>query len=80
MTPVLNKALPEFEAFAQRADAGEDTWLDPYAASGIDEFFAVASEAFFVHPHGLAREHEALYALLQRFYRQDPRAFAPPAT
>jgi len=75
----LSVLEPEFEAFARRADADEDTWLDPYAASGIDEFFAVASEAFFVHPHGLAREHEPLYALLQRFYQQDPQAFAPPA-
>lgn len=70
---------PQFEAFARRVDADEETALDPYGASGIDEFFAVASESFFVNPHGLATEHGALYALLERFYRQDPRAFAPAA-
>jgi len=71
---------PEFAAFVKRTEAEEDTTLDPYAASGIDEFFAVASESFFVDPHGLAEEHAALYALLQAFYRQDPRAWAPAAT
>ena len=70
---------PQFEAFCRRVDAGEETALDPYGASGIDEFFAVASESFFVDPHGLADEHVALYALLARLYRQDPRAWAPAA-
>ena len=68
---------PQFEAFVQRADAEEETALDPYAASGIDEFFAVASESFFADPHGLAAEHAPLYDLLSRFYRQDPKAHAP---
>lgn len=71
---------PQFEAFVKRADAEEETALDPYGASGIDEFFAVASEAFFVHPHGLAAEHEPLYVLLQRLYQQDPGAWSPSAT
>ncbi len=68
---------PQFDAFVKRVEADEETALDPYGASGIDEFFAVASESFFVDPHGLAAEHDALYALLERFYSQDPRAFAP---
>jgi hypothetical protein len=83
----LEVLQPQFDAFVQRVetdeaagertDGGADTALDPYGASGIDEFFAVASEAFFVHPHGLAAEHPTLYALLQRLYLQDPRAWAP---
>jgi MtfA peptidase len=32
----------------------------------------VASESFFVAPRDLMDEHPALYALLARFYRQDP--------
>ncbi|MBK9133771.1 MAG: zinc-dependent peptidase [Betaproteobacteria bacterium] len=74
---------PQFEAFVARCEAGEtgetaeETALDPYAASGIDEFFAVASESFFVDPHGLVAEHAPLYELLARFYEQDPRAYAP---
>ncbi len=46
--------------------------LDPYAATGPDEFFAVASEAFFVTPLALKAEHPGLYGVFQRFYRQDP--------
>ena len=44
----------EFDAFVDRIDAGEETLLDPYAAEAPEEFFAVASEAFFVAPHELA--------------------------
>ena len=62
----------EFARFTQRVDAGEDTVLDPYGASGAEEFFAVASELFFVGPQDLRSEHPALYAMLARFYRQDP--------
>jgi Mlc titration factor MtfA (ptsG expression regulator) len=68
---------PQFEAFERRVEAEEDTVLDPYGASGIDEFFAVASESFFVNPHGLHDEHAPLYALLSRLYRQDTRTFTP---
>ena len=69
----------EFSRFNARVDAGEDTALDPYAAQGHDEFFAVASESFFVDPGGLQAEHPAFYALLRRFYQQDPQRERPPA-
>jgi hypothetical protein len=62
----------EFTAFCGGVDAGKETLLDPYGAESVDEFFAVASEVFFVAPAELRREHPALYALLARFYRQDP--------
>jgi Mlc titration factor MtfA (ptsG expression regulator) len=64
----------EFERFCRAVDAGRDTVLDPYAAQGHDEFFAVASEAFFVAPRDLHEEQPALYRLLAGFYRQDPAA------
>jgi Mlc titration factor MtfA (ptsG expression regulator) len=48
--------------------------LDPYAAEGPEELFAVASEAFFVDPLALRSEHADLYRLLAGFYRQDPAA------
>ena len=53
------------------------TLLDPYGASAEEEFFAVASESFFVNPAGLQAEHAALYALLSRFYEQDPGVDTP---
>jgi MtfA peptidase len=52
--------------------------LDSYAAEHPSEFFAVASEAFFVAPEGLATEYPSVYRLLALYYRQDtmsdPRA------
>ena len=71
----------EFERFSALVEAAEETGsitaLDPYGATGHEEFFAVASEAFFVSPAGLQREHPPLYALLQGFYRQDPVSDIP---
>jgi MtfA peptidase len=52
--------------------------LDPYAAQAPEEFFAVASEVFFVAPQTLMAAHPALYTLLARFYRQDPLNDTPP--
>jgi len=48
--------------------------LDPYAAHDPAEFFAVASEAFFVQPAPLALAYPTVYRLLARYYRQDPMA------
>jgi MtfA peptidase len=62
----------EFEAFCARVDNGRDTLLDPYGAQSVDEFFAVASEVFFVASSELRRKHPRLYALLASYYRQDP--------
>jgi Mlc titration factor MtfA (ptsG expression regulator) len=64
----------EYDGFVARVQAEEETALDPYGAEAPDEFFAVASEAFFVAPLGLKAEHPALYGVFQRFYRQDPAA------
>ena len=48
---------------------------DPYAAEAPDEFFAVASESFFVTPQALEAEQPALYRLLASYYRQDPARY-----
>jgi Mlc titration factor MtfA (ptsG expression regulator) len=64
----------QFARFCKRVDAGRETLLDPYGAEGIDEFFAVASEAFFVAPADLKSEHAPLYDLFAGYYRQDPAA------
>ncbi len=66
----------EYEAFVARVEQEEDTALDPYGASAVEEFFAVASETFFVIPKELRAEHPDLYGLLARYYCQDPAAFA----
>ena len=62
----------EWEKFCQRVDAGEDTLIDPYGAEAVEEFFAVAVEAFFVAPAAMRAEEPAMYALLAGFFKQDP--------
>ena len=69
----------EFEAFCHRVQTAEATLLDPYGAQAEDEFFAVASEAFFVTPQAFSQEHPALYRLFCGFYRQDPASEVPPS-
>ena len=64
----------EFSAFRDLVERGEDTLLDPYGAEAVEEFFAVAVEAFFVVPGAMRDEHPALYALLAGYFRQDPAA------
>jgi Mlc titration factor MtfA (ptsG expression regulator) len=64
--------MPEYDRFCERVVCGHETVLDAYAAEAPDEFFAVASEAFFVTPRELKEEQPALYRLLASYYRQDP--------
>lgn len=65
---------PQWQDFCAQVDAGEQTLIDPYGAEAIDEFFAVASEVFFVDARALRAEHPALYELLAGYYQQDPAA------
>ena len=67
----------EYDAFCERVDGDEETLLDPYAAEAPEEFFAVASEAFFVAPRAFRDEHPRVYELLSGFFRQDPAAHQP---
>ena len=46
--------------------------LDPYASRDPAEFFAVASEAFFVDPQPLADGYPQVYRKLAAYYRQNP--------
>jgi Mlc titration factor MtfA (ptsG expression regulator) len=71
----LDVLSDEYEEFCDRVDAQEDTLLDPYAAQAPEEYFAVASEAFFVAPEEFSAEHPRMYALLSGFFKQDPAAY-----
>ena len=64
----------EYEAFCQWVEEGCDTVLDPYGATSIDEFFAVAVEAFFVAPEAMRADHPPLYMLFADYFQQDPAA------
>jgi MtfA peptidase len=68
----------EYDSLVQAVEAEQPTVLDPYGAVAPEEFFAVASESFFVDPLRLRAEHEELYRLLGRFYGQDPAEDTPP--
>ena len=65
----------ELHGLRAQVNAGEQTLLDAYAAEDRDEFFAVASEAFFEEPAALARRMPALYRALADVYRIDPAAW-----
>ncbi len=67
----------EFERFAAAVDRGEETLLDPYGATEVSEFFAVAAESFFVTPDAMLAEQPALYRLLAGYFRQDPAGYQP---
>ncbi len=71
---------PERDDHAELYDAlAAELPLDPYAASDPAEFFAVASEAFFVAPAPLCEDYPQIYRLLAAWYRQDPLAAANSA-
>jgi len=61
-----------WDRFADRVAHREPSCIDPYGSAALDEFFAVAAEAFFVAPQELRNEDPSLYALLAAYFRQDP--------
>ncbi|MFG6448250.1 zinc-dependent peptidase [Roseateles sp. BYS180W] len=73
-----NTLMTEWDWLCGEAVVGRPTVVDPYGAHSPVEFFAVASEAFFVAPGALKAQRPALYALLGSYFAQDPAAWAPP--
>ena len=67
----LQGAYDDFREAVIRAErfGAEPTWLDPYGAEAIDEFFAVASEAYFVNRERFGREFATLRPLFDAWYR-----------
>lgn len=64
----------EYQAFRERVIraerfGGEPQWLDAYGATAIDEFFAVACEAYFVNRARFGQQFPALLALFDTFFR-----------
>jgi MtfA peptidase len=65
-----------FDAFGEQAArwerfgslAGQEPVLDSYGASSIDEFFAVAAEAYFVRRADFALAHPELLVLFDGFF------------
>ncbi len=53
----------------QQRFGGAPVWLDAYASTSPDEFFAVSSEAYFVNPQRFAQEFAPLLPLFDAFFR-----------
>jgi hypothetical protein len=65
----------EYEKLQWLVDAGEASLIDPYGASAPEEFFAVASETFFMQPQAMHEQHPALFAQLAQYYGLNPTAW-----
>ncbi|MEN1679388.1 MAG: zinc-dependent peptidase [Planctomycetota bacterium] len=70
----------EYRRLVGQATRREVTLLDHYGATNQAEFFAVATECFFERPHAMQARHADLFALLAKFYRQNPCDWAPAET
>ncbi|WP_346839520.1 M90 family metallopeptidase [Microbulbifer sp. SAOS-129_SWC] len=72
---------PEFKRLRALPARGEsDPVLDNYGAVSPAEFFAVATEAFFVIPAAMRDRHPLLYDELRALYRLDPAALVGART
>jgi MtfA peptidase len=65
----------QYEAFREKVIiaerfGGEVPWLDAYGAQSIDEFFAVACEAYFVNRPRFEAEFAELVPLLDGFFKR----------
>jgi MtfA peptidase len=71
---VLEPAYQGFREAVVKAERFGETkpWLDDYGATAIDEFFAVACEAYFVNRARFTQEFPQLTVLFDGFFR--PRA------
>jgi MtfA peptidase len=62
----------EYLKLCDNLERGNKTIIDEYGATNPAEFFAVVTEAFFEKPKQLKHKHQALYELLQNYYKLDP--------
>jgi len=65
---------PAYQAFREKVIiaerfSGEPTWLDPYGAESLDEFFPVACEAYFVNRTKFAQEFPTLMPVFDGLFR-----------
>ena len=64
-----------YERLSQATRQHEHTLLRPYGATNPPEFFAVATEAFFLYPVQLQRGEFDLYSALCQYFKQDPASW-----
>lgn len=64
--------LDAFDTHVERVKRGRRTLIDPYGATGHEEFFAEAIVTFFEKPRALREEEPALYAEFAELLALDP--------
>lgn len=64
-----------YERLSQATRQHEQTLLRPYGAKNPAEFFAVATETFFLYPVQLQRGEADLYSALCQYFKQDPASW-----
>jgi MtfA peptidase len=67
----------EYDRLCEMSDRRRRTFIDEYGASHPSEFFAVATEHFFMEPATFAKRHAELYRVLADFWKQDPNTWRP---
>ncbi len=71
--------VKEYRRLVEADYYGRHTLFDPYGASNRAEFFAVATECFFLQPAALRAQHPRLYAVLAEWFNQDPASRRLPS-
>ncbi|MFC2094898.1 zinc-dependent peptidase [Candidatus Bipolaricaulota bacterium] len=64
-----------YDRLSQATRKHEPALLRPYGAKNPPEFFAVATEAFFLYPVQLQRGEADLYSALCQYFKQDPASW-----
>ncbi|MDM0086793.1 MULTISPECIES: M90 family metallopeptidase [unclassified Variovorax] len=69
----MNAVQPAYDNFREQVIVaerfgGEPTWLDPYGATSLSEFFAVACEAYFVNRAHFGRDFPEVLQLFDAFF------------
>ncbi len=62
----------EFRELRHAAEFHRHTLLDKYGAQNEGEFFAVATECFFLRSRRMAHDHPEMYEVMRDYFRQDP--------
>lgn len=65
----------EHQSLIRKLKRGEPVLFDPYGATNLIEFFAVATECFFELPAKMLKLHPGLYRQMKFFYAQDPASY-----
>ena len=68
--------LDAFNEHVEQVEGARETLIDPYGATGHEEFFAEAIVTFFEKPQSLRRKEPALYAQLSELLALDPAQWA----